>query len=240
MPDHIHTIPVLDALRDPQGCAFCVMRDKIEQHAIQFIMGPAYMEDDVRMETNRLGFCKPHLEAMYAAQNRLGLALMLHTCLQKLNKDLSAIVKNKLPSPFFGKDANGPICKTRTHLDKTEASCYVCNNVERTFARYVDTFFYLWAKGGEDAKLIKSQKSYCLPHFAILLADAENLGRSKRERFMEEIVQPQLAYLKELEEDLEWFTLKFDHRNADQPWKNAKDALQRALRMQGIDKGALT
>ena len=237
MPDHIHTIPVLDALRNPGNCAFCVMRSKVERDAVQFIMGPAYMEDDVRMDTNQVGFCDAHLEAMYAEQNRLGLALMLHTHLQLLNKDMAAIVKNKLPAPFFGKDTNGPLTKLRGHLDKTNASCYVCNSIERTFTRYVGTFLYLWGKGGEDAGLIKSQKGYCIPHFAVLLAEAESLGRSKRDKFLEEIVQPQLKHMKELEEDLEWFAIKFDYRYANEPWKNAKDALPRALAMMGVKEG---
>ena len=236
MPDHIHTIPVLDALRDPGDCAFCVMLNKVERDAVQFIMGPAYMEDDVRMDTNQVGFCEAHLAAMYAEQNRLGLALMLHTHMQQLNKDMAGIVKNKQSAPFFGKDTNGPLAKLRAHLDKTIASCYVCRSVKNTFSRYVDTFLYMWGKGGEDAELIKSQKGYCVPHFAALLADAENLGRSKRDRFLEEIVQPQLEHMRKLEEDLEWFTLKFDCRNANEPWKNAKDALPRGLAMMG--KGA--
>ena len=233
MPNHIHTIPVLDALRDPHGCAFCVMHDKLEQDAIQFIMGPAYMEEDVRTETNRLGFCEFHLKAMYAGQNRLGLALMIHTYIRQLNKDMSEIIKNKLPSPFFGKDLNGPLAKIHAHLDKTGQSCYVCNKVESTFARYIDTFLYLWGKDGEDAKLIKSQKSYCLPHFTNLVSAADKLGRTKRDKFVDEIVLPQLNYMQELEEDLEWFTLKFDYRYADEPWKNAKDALPRALGILG-------
>ena len=233
MPNHIHTIPVLDALRDPQNCAFCVMRGKLEHDAIQFIMGPAYMEEDVRTETNRLGFCSAHLKAMYAGQNRLGFALMLHTYMRQLNMDISAIVKNKQPSPLFGKDTSGPLTKIHAHLAKAGESCYVCDKVDSTFARYVDTFLHLWYKGGEDAELIKSQKSYCLPHFTELVAAADKLGRSKREKFIEEILAPQLEYMRELEQDLEWFTIKFDYRYANEPWKNSKDALPRALAILG-------
>ena len=236
MANHIHTIPVLDALREPEGCAFCVMHSKLEQDAINFVMGPSYMENDVRTQTNKLGFCKSHLDAMYTHQNRLGLALMLQTHMQKLNKDMTAIVKNKLPAPFFGKDTNGPLAKIRTLLAKTNESCYVCHKVEDTFNRYIDTFLYLWGKGGEDAKLIKSQKRYCLPHFTQLLEAADKLSRSKRENFTEDVILPQLAYMQELEGDLEWFTLKFDYRYADQPWKNAKDALPRALSVLGCKK----
>jgi len=233
MPNHIHTIPVLDALRDPKGCAFCVMHDKLQADAIQFIMGPAYMEEDVRTQTNRMGFCEAHLGLMYNGQNRLGLALMLHTYMRRLNKEFSAITGSKQPASFFGKDTNGPLAKVHSQLVETGGSCYVCDKVESTFDRYIDTFLHLWGKGGEDAGLITSQKSYCLPHFTKLVAAADKLGRHKREKFINEILLPQLKYMQELEEDLEWFTLKFDYRYANEPWKNAKDALPRALGMLG-------
>ena len=32
-----------------------------------------------------------------------------------------------------------------------------------------------------------------------------------------------------LEKEIEWFTLKFDYRYKDKPWKNAKDALPRSI-----------
>ena len=233
MPDHIHTIPVLDALRDPQGCAFCAMHSKLEQDAIQFIMGPAYMEDDVRMETNRIGFCKRHMDAMYKEQNRLGLALMLHTYMQQLNKDVGGVIRGRLPAPLFGKDPNSNISRLKNHLQKTHDTCYVCRKVDSTFERYVDTFFHLWGKGGEDARLISGQKGYCVPHFIVILTAAEKLGRGKREKFMDDILPAWQNLMLELEEDLEWFTLKFDHRNANEPWKNAKDALPRALGLLG-------
>lgn len=229
MPEHIHTIPVLDALREPKGCAFCTMKEKLERDAIQFILGPSYMEDDVRMDTNRTGFCKRHYNAMYAEQNRLGLGLMLHTHMQQLNKDIMNIAKSRTPVSFFGKDQSGTIGKLKKHLQKTHDSCYVCDKVERTFARYIDTFLYIWGRGGDDGRLVSSQKGYCIPHFIDLLEVAENLGRGKREKFLDEILPKQLAFLQEMEEDIEWFTLKFDFRNADEPWKNSKDALPRAL-----------
>ncbi|MCL2355628.1 MAG: DUF6062 family protein [Defluviitaleaceae bacterium] len=229
----IHTIPVLDALREPKNCAFCVMHDKLERDAIQFILGPAYMEDDVRMETNKVGFCKRHLDAMYAEQNRLGLGLMLHTYFQRQNADLNNIVKGRIPATFFGKDKSATISRLKEHLKKTHDSCYVCRKVENTFARYIDTFFYIRDRGGDDARLISAQKGYCVPHFIDLLEAAEKLGRGKREKFLDEILPAQMARFAEMESDLEWFTLKFDFRNADEPWKNSKDALPRAIEMLG-------
>jgi len=210
------------------------MHNRIEEKVVQFIMGPAYMEEDVRTETNKTGFCGTHLAVMYGEQNRLGLALMLHTHMVQLNKALALIVKNKLPSPLFGKDNSGPLGKIHSQLSKINQTCYVCQKVEHTFSMYIGTFLHMWGKGGEDAKIIRNQKGYCLPHFTQLVEmAAKDLGRSKRDLFLEDIVKPQLAHMKEMEEDLDWFTLKFDHRFADEPWKNSKDALPRTLAMFG-------
>jgi len=229
MADHIHTIPVLDALREPEYCAFCVMQKKLETSVIQFILGPAYMEDDVRMETNKVGFCKSHLETMYKEQNRLGLALMLHTHMQTLCKDTENIIKGRQPTTFFGKDPSGMLARVQAHIAKTSENCYVCRRVKDTFNRYVDTFFYLWGKGGEGAALIESQKGYCMQHFIALFAGAEKFGRGKREKFLDVLLPLWQRTTQELEQDLDWFVQKFDHRNANAPWKNSKDALPRAI-----------
>jgi len=236
MADHIHTIPVLDALREPGRCAFCAMYDMLEKAAIQFIMSPAYMEDDVRRETNRVGFCQRHLGQMYAAQNRLGLALMLHTHLQKINADMAKLAKGSAAS-WFGKDAAGPTAKLGEHFTKVNDACYVCNRVDGTFEKYIDTFFHLWGMGGDEADLIKAQKGFCLPHFAALCTAASKLGKGKRDKFMEQFVPRQLEHMQTLADDLEWFTQKFDHRNAELPWNNAKDALIRTMALLGGDTG---
>ena len=233
MRDHIHTIPVLDALREPCGCAFCVMEKKLENDVIQFIMGPAYMEDDVRMETNKVGFCKTHMQAMYKEQNRLGLALMLHTHMQRLCKDTNGIIDGRLPAKIFNKDPGGVLPRLEAHLVKTKNSCYVCKRVDNTFDRYMDTFFYLWSKGGDEAKLIAAQESYCLPHFISLLSAVETLGRGNREKFLDVLFKLWQKLTSGLEEDLDWFVQKFDHRNANEPWKNSKDALPRTMAFLG-------
>ena len=55
------------------------MYRSLQEAAVDFTMGPSYMEDDIRMETNRTGFCDRHIRLLYQNQNRLGLALILLT-----------------------------------------------------------------------------------------------------------------------------------------------------------------
>ena len=235
MKEHIHTIPVIDALKEPGLCAFCAMAKKLDENAIRFIMGPAYMEDDVRMNTNKTGFCKKHMDAMYKEQNRLGLALMLHTHVQELNKSIEKITGDVKKPTFFGSSQDPYIMKLGLHLEATYEDCYICTSIEYTFDRYVDTFFMLWGKSGPEAQLIQEQKGYCLHHFIVMLKRASKLGTKKRNRFISEILPAWRDSIKELEADLEWFTQKFDHRNKDEPWKNSREALPRALAILGGD-----
>ena len=76
MKENLATFPLIDAFNANDECPFCNLERKAEQHAISFILGSAYMEDDIRMVTDKVGFCKEHVQQLYNKQNRLGLALM--------------------------------------------------------------------------------------------------------------------------------------------------------------------
>ncbi len=88
MRESILTIPVTDIFEPKCGCPICRLRDTLEQRTVEYIMGAAMMEPDVRMETNKLGFCKTHFEQMRACKNRLSLALMLQSHLQDMQKHI--------------------------------------------------------------------------------------------------------------------------------------------------------
>ena len=82
MKEQIYTIPVNEGFEQGGECPFCNMYNTLEKDALDYMLGASYMEDDIRMETNKTGFCSKHYEMMYGEQNRLGVALMLHTHLQ--------------------------------------------------------------------------------------------------------------------------------------------------------------
>ena len=74
MKESIHTIPLTDAFKAEDECPFCYLEREAEQHAISFALGSgaSYMEDDVRAETDAMGFCRHHYKMMYDYGNRLG------------------------------------------------------------------------------------------------------------------------------------------------------------------------
>ena len=83
MKEKIYTIPVNDAFDSESECPFCTLGQKLEKEVLDYVMGPSYMEEDVREQTDLMGFCKEHYRQMLAAGNRLGVAIMLKTHIKK-------------------------------------------------------------------------------------------------------------------------------------------------------------
>ncbi len=242
MKDTIYTIPVTDAFKADDECPFCYIKRKLEQDAISFILGCAYMEDDIRAVTDEVGFCSEHFKKMYDYGNRLGNALMLHTHLIKLQKELDQKINSFSPTKtsMFSKfmkpkstdDASGNVI---SHWASEKAhSCYICDAYNKNFSRYIGTFFYLIETNEEFRNLYKNSKGFCLPHFGeiMALADTELSDKYKSE-FHETLFKLMKDNLKRVEEDVSWFIDKFDYRNKDADWKNSKDAIPRAMQKLG-------
>ena len=85
MRDDICTIPVSEVFEVNDGCPICRMKKTVEDHIIDYIMGAAMMEPDIRIETNKTGFCNEHYDMMLSHKGRLSLALMLETHLDYIN-----------------------------------------------------------------------------------------------------------------------------------------------------------
>ena len=90
MNKNIATVPLTEALRAGDECPFCNLERSAEQHAISFILGSAYMEDDIRAATDATGFCKHHYKMMYDYGNRLGSAWILRATGFYTGQDLHA------------------------------------------------------------------------------------------------------------------------------------------------------
>ena len=234
MRETIYTIPVMDAFREDCECAFCQMRKMLEQHALDFILGASasYMESDIREKTNALGFCRRHYSMMFTMPNRLGVALMAQTHLSDVRKAVGHIVKSSSKTrprkPLFGGGNEAPSALS-AYMGKLEKDCYVCDMMESTFAKYVDTFFMLWPKEETLRDLVKNGKGFCLPHFALVMAAAGQLSGAQYEEFVTLVSEVQMNNLARMQEDIDWFIQKFDYRFREEPWKNSKDAVRRLI-----------
>lgn len=239
MKENIATIPLMDALHAEDECPFCFLERKAEQHAISFILGSAYMEDDVREKTDATGFCREHYKKMYDYGNRLGNALILSTHLKKLNQELSDVIKNFTPgkssllkrmkrtSAGLGGDAKTSI---GVWIQEKDHSCYVCNHFRQIYNRYLDTFFDLYLKNDEFRDLFSRSKGFCLPHFGDLIEAAEDkLTDEQKKDFYPMVFSMMQDNLDRLQKEVSWFVEKNDYRNKDKDWGTSADSIQRAM-----------
>ncbi|WP_310602916.1 DUF6062 family protein [Anaerosporobacter sp.] len=230
MKEQLYTIPVMDAYKENCECPICSMYKSLETNSIDFTMGPSYMEDDIRAVTDKVGFCNTHVKQLYENQNRLGLALMLKTHMDKTIDDLAKLSgseKVSAPSLFKKKAENKGIS---TYVDTLKNSCFVCNRIEQTYERYLITVFYLYKRESEFRDLFAASKGLCTNHYADLYQMAPNqLNGDMLQSFITDLNKIYLENMKRVRDDLTWFIDKFDYRNADEPWKNSQDALPRTI-----------
>ena len=229
MDEQLYAIPVNDAFNADCECPVCLMYRSLEKAAVEFTLGPSYMEDDVRMETNRTGFCPEHVKLMYEQQNRLGLALMLHTHTQNVIKEAEKMAKKGRTKAggLFKKSEESAVGE---YMRKLGSSCYICNRINNTFDRYIDTIFYLYKKEESFRNAFKNSKGFCCTHYGLLYEAAPKyLSGAELDEFTKIADRLFIENMKRVCDDIEWYTDKFDYRNADAPWKNSKDAVVRTV-----------
>lgn len=230
MKEQLYTIPVTDAFHSDCECPLCKMKHELEKNAIEYTMGPSYMEDDNRAMTDEMGFCEKHIQALYGEKNRLGLALMLSTHMMKVTGDLKKLSENSVingKSLLKKKPDSSPL---REYVDKLSQTCFICSRINRTFDRYIDTIFHLYKKDASFSETIRSSKGFCTCHYALLFDRAGDfLTKEQASAFIKDINTVYFDNMKRMQEDIEWFINKFDYRYQNEPWKNAKDALPRAV-----------
>ncbi|MGN0383676.1 MAG: DUF6062 family protein [Eubacterium sp.] len=227
MPEKLYTIPVKEAYSHDCECPLCNMYNAIEKSVIEFVMGPSYMEDDIRAATDKTGFCKEHARQLMACENRLGMALILSTHLKKTNSDIAKLSAADKPSTLFHKKDFSSLLN---YIDNLDNSCYVCDRVDAVFDRYIATIYHLWKTDKEFKKTYETSKGFCTKHYAELIRGASKHFNSKQlDEFTDVTNKLYYENMERIREDINWFINKFDYMYRNEPWKNSKDALPRTL-----------
>lgn len=236
MKEQLYTIPLNDAVNAQDECPFCFIERSIEQDLLDFVLGSgsSYMEADIRDMTDRAGFCRPHFKKMFDYGNTLGNAWILKTHYLRMIGEMHSEFKHFKPGKAslanrFRKNAESGNA-IGMWIQEKEESCYICKQYKDTYARYLDTFFYLFKQDEEFRQKIKNSKGFCLPHFGDLCNAADSRLSSKESETFYGMVLPLMEEnMKRLAEDVAWMVEKFDYRNKDADWKNSKDAIQRGM-----------
>lgn len=222
MREDITSIPVSEVFEPKDGCPICRMRDLLEKRVAEYITGAAMMEPDVRIETNRLGFCIDHYRLILKQRNRLGVALMLESHLAEMEKE---VFKG---APIIGKSGR----KQAKSASERTVTCFLCQQVDWAMERMLATVCRLWENEEDFRKLFSEQPSLCLPHFTTLVSVAES-GMSKKRvpEFAKATSELSRKTLSELHDDVAHFCKMFDYRSSSEgaDWGNSRDAVERAV-----------
>jgi len=249
MKERIYTIPVTDAFRVDSECPMCILEQKLEDEYIEYYLGPSLMEPDHRIETNDKGFCAKHFELLYNKQeNRLGLGLIIDTYLCEQNERLKKLIGNSIKSAgkktgasIFKKisekvtvkqpdDETDLLDKIISQLENQEKKCTVCDKLDYTMDRYIDVILYLWFKEEDFRNLFNIKKGFCMKHLKSLLKGTKKyLNSRERAIFIENLLRIQMENMDRIQQEVNWFTKKFDYRYNNEPWGNSRDALPRSI-----------
>jgi hypothetical protein len=223
--EQIYTIPVNEAFEASAadkscGCPFCALYNKLENDELELILGASMMEPDVRIKTNKTGFCRTHYDMMFVRKNRLGMALTLESHLDLLKKELRD-----------GGLGGGTGSKPIKRIGELEGSCYVCDRIAFNFEHMVETAVLLWNSDPDFPKKLEAQPYFCLPHYRKFLQYGQNkLPKKRVQEFAKQVEAIEERYLDELKEDVSWFCKKFDYRYNEEPWYNSKDSVERSIK----------
>lgn len=218
MKEKIYTIPLNEAYETNSPCPFCYLEEKLEKDALSYTLGAAMMEPDFRIESNEKGFCKNHYSMLFSKQNKLSLALILESHLLELTNKFDTLLKNQKKNDKISK-----------WFIKNRCSCIICDKINNTMERYVKVFFYMWSHDGEFKNKVNS-KGFCLNHFEMIYNNAfKYLNKKDAIEFLKILYEKEKDELRNIQEDIHKFTLKFDYRNKDMEWGSFIDAPKRTI-----------
>ena len=245
LKETIYTIPVTDAFNTPCECPICVLEKNLENKYMEYTLGAAMMEPDERIKSNKKGYCKKHFTILSKQNNNLSLALIIDTHLKENNELLSSlfdkiqenkkqITKSFIPFFFkkrFSQDSSIKyLDKLIDYLENFEKSCVICDKINDTMQKYMEVIFYLWKKEKGFKDMFANGSGFCIKHFKTILINAKKqLPPKELNGFLDLAITLQNENLKRIQDEVNWFTKKFDYKNNNAPWKNSKDVVKRSI-----------
>ena len=218
MRDDICTIPVSEVFEVNDGCPLCRMERIVEERILNYILGDAMMEPDVRIETNKVGFCLHHFDKMYNRRGRLQLALMLETHIKETEKNI------------FDKKLFSSAGKKAARVKKLSESCFICNKMEWGLSRMLDTIYRCYEAQSDFRDMFNNQPMFCLKHYERLV---DNLEKSKCPKHHKELVDNltriTCKYLESLSGDISKYCTMYDYRSKGDDFGTSRDAVERCI-----------
>lgn len=219
MQPNIATIPITELFTQTDGCPVCRMRSMLEKQYVEYT-GESMMTPDVRIITNRLGFCHRHYSMMVNTGSRLANALILQTHIDE--------VRGKV---FPKKDSDPPSRQMLDAIREVGRTCYVCDRVDFDILHLLRTVYAQFGVDPAFREQYLAQDYICLKDYAIIMENVNKKAMDKRTlaQFYEATNKLCKSYMDTLYDDVTHFTTMYDYRNRDGDFKNSKDSIERSV-----------
>ena len=209
------------------GCPMCSLHKKLEQQNLEYIMGAAMMEPDVRIRSNETGFCRKHYNDMLLMKNRLSLALMLQSYLGELDRKLTPPKAIKFGQ---GRSAKADLEKQVSETDRAASGCFVCERMAGTLRGYYSNVVHLWRKEPEFRTKFSAQPFFCFEHTAGLFAMAQKeLPPKLLPEFSEALFHVARKRMDVVKDEVDRFCKSFDYQFAGEPLGEAAQGVEHAI-----------
>ena len=220
MQPNIATIPITEIFTETAGCPVCRMRKMLEAQYVEYITGAAMMAPDVRVITNRVGFCHRHYSMMVNTGPRLSNALLLQTHIDE--------VRGKV---FPKRDSDPPSKQMLADIHTLDRTCYVCDRIDHDILHLLRTVYAQFGKDEDFRAQYRAQDCICLDHYALIMENVNKKVMDKRTltAFYEATNALSKRYMDTLYDDVTHFASMYDYRNKGGDYKNSKDSIERSV-----------
>ena len=208
--ESIHKIPVNEAFSEKCGCPICKLKERYDQKAVWFLYEEGIMNPETRIETNKKGFCKKHLDMLAKEKQSLSLALMLETRLETLQKDLNS---------------QKGIIKT---VEKTANSCWICEYTDNAMNEIAELVSQMYRDEDEFKKAFSEQEFFCIPHTALLLKKNALKGAISNQ-YIKQLLDVNQNFCDSVRKNLNRYAESFDYKSARGSGDMVKDASRKAI-----------
>jgi hypothetical protein len=218
---------VHDAYARPGECPLCSLHQGAEETYLRSFTHSRVMEPNVRVQTNESGFCPDHYRKLYERENKLGLALVVHTHLERQAPALRAAFAAAAQAGKRGRSGGQ---EAAAMVRRLRDACFLCDLLKQDRDRYCFTILYLWNKDPEFLPVFRVSRAFCLPHFADMCDAAQvNLRPDRRERWMTECAGLMAESIQRLEKEVLAFTQLHRDSNRGLGSEEERSALSRTL-----------
>ncbi len=233
MREKIYTIPISEAFEKTGICPFCTIETELDKRYTESALGAGMMEPDIRIMTNKKGFCKMHYDKLLHLNKALPLALVIQSHISENVSSIFDTEPQRKKSLFSSKQGvkEGAV-QIVQRLHNHNNSCYICSRIDDAIKDYADTAVHMFKTEKEFKEKFKNTPSFCLKHTEILInAGIKRLGEKDFSEFFEALKNICQNNINSLYESVTEFANSFDYRAENKLSDKARSSISDSINL---------